>query len=113
MEEIFSRLVNLHDIFILLTGEKQTGSPRLTLHDSGDLSIKNVTFSDAGKFTCIVHNTRFLDSVVHDVKITSEFLSVTSIHFIVQYFLKSLSNFILLKISIFKYTDKENGKIIK
>lgn len=33
-----------------LNGAKQTLSPRLTLRDNGDLSIKNVTYGDAGRF---------------------------------------------------------------
>lgn len=60
------------DVATLSTGAKQTVSPRLTLHDNGDLSIKNVVYGDAGKFICIVQNVRFDDHVTHNLNIECE-----------------------------------------
>ena len=56
----------------LSIGAKPTSSPRLTLHDNGDLSIKNVTYGDAGRFICIVRNTYFGAYVAHNLNIEGE-----------------------------------------
>lgn len=60
------------DLATLLTGAKQTLSPRLTLHDNGDLSIKNVTYGDAGRFFCVVQNAYFGAYVAHNLNIECE-----------------------------------------
>ena len=54
------------------TGAKQTLNRRLTLHDNGDLSIRNVTYSNTGGFICIVQNARFGAYVVHHLNIECE-----------------------------------------
>jgi len=59
------------DLATLSTGAKQTLSPRLTLHDNGDLSIKNVTYGDAGRFFCVVQNAYFGACVAHNLNIQS------------------------------------------
>lgn len=55
-----------------LNGAKLTLSPRLTLHDNGDLSIKNVTYGDNRKFICVVQNAHFGAYVVHNLYIESK-----------------------------------------
>ena len=60
------------DLATLSTGAKQTLSPRLTLWDNGDLSIKNVTYGDTGRFICVVQNAHFGAYVVHHLHIECE-----------------------------------------
>ncbi|KAJ7372699.1 cell adhesion [Desmophyllum pertusum] len=54
-----------------LNGAKQTADSRLTLHDNGDLSIRKVTYGDAGKFICVVQNVRFGAYITHNLNIES------------------------------------------
>ena len=58
------------------TGSKQTTNRRLTIHNSGDLTIQNTTFGDAGRFFCVVQNVLFYSWIAHDLKIESEFCAI-------------------------------------